>query len=389
MKAYSEKMIKIITIIGARPQIIKASALSRCISEKYNDIIEEIIIHTGQHYDFNMSEVFFSEMGMPMPTFNLEIQSSFHGEQTAAMIEGIEKILLQQKPQAVVLYGDTNSTLAGSLAAVKLHTPIIHVESGLRSFNKKMPEEINRIVCDHSSTLLFTPTQTGYNNLIREGFNIENQPPFTNDNPKVYLCGDVMYDNTLHFTKKAETCSTILSDNQLKANEYLLVTIHRDSNTDNTQRLNSIISAILKISEKYQQSVVLPLHPRTRKMMPLNLDKELYEKLTNNNKVIIIPPISFTDMMVLEKNASIILTDSGGVQKESYFMQKPCIVLRSETEWKELVEAEIAIVADADENKIIDSFEKLYHSKKLKFPPLFGDGKAAEFIAEKIIENFK
>ncbi|MDO8969312.1 MAG: UDP-N-acetylglucosamine 2-epimerase, partial [Saprospiraceae bacterium] len=219
--------ITIVTIIGARPQIIKAAAISRAIREHFPDAIKEIIVHTGQHYDTNMSEVFFKELAIPLPDYNLKVGSAGHGIQTARMIEGIEQVLLSEKPDYIVLYGDTNSTLAGAIAASKILIPVVHIEAGLRSFNKAMPEEINRILCDHCSTLLFSPTQSGIDNLFKEGFSADNLPPYTADNPKVFHCGDVMYDNSLHFASLAETQSTVLEKHGLTGGQFILSTIHR------------------------------------------------------------------------------------------------------------------------------------------------------------------
>ncbi|MBN2172682.1 MAG: UDP-N-acetyl glucosamine 2-epimerase, partial [Bacteroidales bacterium] len=275
-------MKNIITIIGARPQIIKAAALSRAIREKFSGEIKEILVHTGQHYDENMSGVFFEEMNIPKPDFNLGVGSQNHGKQTAEMIEKTEELLMIKKPDFVILYGDTNSTLAGSVAASKLRIPIIHIEAGLRSFNKSMPEEINRIVCDHTSTLLFTPTRTGLNNLIREGFNPSAKPPYNADNPGVFHCGDIMYDNSLFFGSLAEKKSKILSKYSLQENKFVLGTIHRDNNTDDPIRLNSIFEAFLELASDNYIDMVLPLHPRTLKMMAQNLTNKLLNDLKSN-----------------------------------------------------------------------------------------------------------
>lgn len=377
--------MKIVTVIGARPQIIKAAALSRAIKEHFKKEVNEVIVHTGQHYDDNMSQVFFDELGIPQPDYNLGVGSASHGVQTAKMIEGIEEILLKEKPDYLVLYGDTNSTLAGAIAASKIHVPIVHIEAGLRSFNKSMPEEINRICCDHCSTLLFSPTATGFKNLIKEGFNPDNKRRFTIDNPGIYHCGDVMYDNSKYFANIADTKSQILDKEELRGTGYILCTIHRDNNTDQPERLNAIFKALLKISES--KMVVLPLHPRTSKLLNTNLEKDLYDKITNNKNIKILPPASFLDMIVLERHAQMVVTDSGGVQKEAFFFQKPCLILRSETEWKEIVECGAAVITDADENKIIDSFNNFVENPPHKFPEIFGDGKAAEFICKEMLEN--
>lgn len=379
--------MKIVTVIGARPQIIKAAALSRAIKNSFSERINEIIIHTGQHYDANMSEVFFDELGIPQPKYNLNVGSALHGVQTARMIEGIETILLDEKPDYLVLYGDTNSTLAGTIAASKIHIPIVHIEAGLRSFNKKMPEEINRIMCDHASSLLFAPTLTGYNNLRREGFYDDHEIPFTADEPGIFHCGDVMFDNSLYFKDIALEQSKVLSENDLDSANFILGTIHRNNNTDEPERLNSIFSSILRISETFDIDVVLPLHPRTSKLLKTNLDGSLYEKVNSNKRLKLIPPVSFLDMIALESNCNLVMTDSGGVQKEAYFFDKPCIILRSETEWKEIVEEGVAIVVDADENKIFAAYEYFSDYDGMSFPSIFGDGKAAEFICETMLGN--
>lgn len=380
-------MIKIITVIGARPQIIKAAALSRAIKKNFSEHIKEIIIHTGQHYDENMSKIFFDELGIPSPDYNLGVGSGKHGEQTAKMIDGIEAILLKENPDYLVVYGDTNSTLAGAIAASKIHIPIVHIEAGLRSFNKSMPEEINRICCDHCSTMLFSPTKTGYDNLIKEGFKPNNRKPFSIDNPGIYHCGDIMYDNSMYFAEVAENKSTLLKDLDFDDKDFILCTIHRNNNTDEPERLDSIFRALLKISE--EKEIILPLHPRTEKLLETNLRTETYKKVINNKKIHIIPAVSFLDMIALEKNSDMIITDSGGVQKEAYFFEKPCIIIRSETEWKEIVETGAAILTDADGQKIIDAYHHFKDNGYKEFPNYFGDGKAAEFICNELINNTK
>lgn len=382
-------MIKILTIIGARPQIIKAAALSRAIKNTYSGKIKEIIVHTGQHYDENMSQIFFDELEIPHPNYNLNVGSGSHGKQTAAMIDGIEEILMKEKPAYIVLYGDTNSTLAGAIAAAKIHIPVVHIEAGLRSFNKSMPEEINRIMSDHVSTLLFSPTKAGYDNLLKEGFKENNTPPFTIDNPKVYHSGDVMYDNSLYFSKIAVQKSKNLKDLELEENKFVLATIHRNNNTDEKDRLISLFSAINRIANENKIKIILPLHPRTAKLLSKNLTSELYSTVKTSKYIKIIPPVSFLEMINLEKNAQLVITDSGGVQKEAFFFRKPCIILRSETEWIELVNCGSAKIVDADENKIVDAYNYFTKSIDLQFPDLFGDGKAAEFICAEMIKNKK
>ncbi|HNX07765.1 MAG TPA: UDP-N-acetylglucosamine 2-epimerase (non-hydrolyzing), partial [Bacteroidales bacterium] len=370
-------MIKLLTIVGARPQFIKASAISRTIKQDFCDKISEVILHTGQHYDDNMSSVFFREMEIPLPLYNLEVGSGKHGKQTADMMAGIESILSKESPDAVLIYGDTNSTLAGALAAAKMHIPVVHVEAGLRSFNKAMPEEINRIMADHVSTLLFSPTQKGIDNLLGEGVKHSTSKPYNIDNPGVFHCGDIMYDNALYFSKVADDKSTLLKDLRLKPGSYVLVTMHRDTNTDDPVRLNAIFKAIQRISEKSDMKFVIPLHPRTRKKWNELPDDTLKDIIENNNLITIIPAVSYLDFISLEKNARLIMTDSGGVQKESYFFKKPCLILRDETEWVELVELGTAILCGADEEKIVLFYKEIMGKKDLHFPDIYGDGQAA------------
>ncbi|MEZ4924203.1 MAG: UDP-N-acetylglucosamine 2-epimerase (non-hydrolyzing) [Crocinitomicaceae bacterium] len=378
--------MKIVTVIGARPQIIKAAAISRAIRNKFSEQIKEVIVHTGQHYDENMSEVFFNELQIPRPDYNLEVGSGNHGAQTAKMLEGMEEIILKEKPDAVVVYGDTNSTVAGGLAASKLHIPLVHIEAGLRSFNKAMPEEVNRIVCDHTSTLLFSPTKKGVENLEREGFKLDNIAPFTIDNPKVYHCGDIMYDNSLYFSGVSDTQSTILQKENISG-KFILSTIHRNSNTDDPVKLQSIFEALLDISDRSQMTIVLPLHPRTKKMMEVNLTADLRSKIEASNYLKIIPPVSFLDVIALEKNADMVITDSGGVQKEAFYFKKPCLILRPETEWVEIVECGNAILCDANKDRIINAFDHFRDNRPTEYPELFGDGKAADFICQEIIKH--
>ena len=374
-------MLKILTIIGARPQIIKAAALSRVIRNGFAGRIMEKILHTGQHYDSNMSQVFFDELGIPQPDYNLHVGSGSHGEQTAKMIAGIEKVLQSEPFDALVVYGDTNSTLAGAVAACKLHLPVVHVEAGLRSFNMTMPEEQNRIVCDQLSSLLFAPTETAMENLRHEGF-MDSKAVFANGRGRqVYNSGDIMYDNSLYFARIAAEKTTVLKDNALEPDRYVLATIHRDNNTDDPHRLTSIFKALLQISEDC--AVALPLHPRTAKLLETNLEKELHEMLLHSN-VRIVPPVSFLEMTALEQNARMVLTDSGGVQKEAFFFARPCVIMRPETEWVEIVEQGAGIIADADSDRIIGAYN-VFKNKKLNLKPVFGDGNASTIIAEKML----
>lgn len=368
-------MIKLLTVIGARPQIIKAAAISRVVRGDFSNLIQEKILHTGQHYDANMSQVFFDELGIPAPDYNLGVGSGSHGIQTAKMIEGIERVLCSEHFDGIILYGDTNSTLAGAVAAAKLHVPVFHVEAGLRSFNMTMPEEQNRIVCDHLSSILFAPTQTAVDNLASEGL-MSSGAIFQNGKGRLVInSGDVMYDNALYFSSLAEQKSHIIQECQVSAGAYILATIHRDFNTDNPARINSIFKALSTIADKNDIPVILPLHPRTRKYLPSGL----------SSNIIIIPPASFFDILTLEKNAKIVMTDSGGVQKEAFFFCKPCIILRPETEWVEILDYKAGVLADADEGKIITAYENLSR-RTVSFPRLFGDGDAARKILQSILD---
>ncbi|MEN9972977.1 MAG: hypothetical protein RIS20_1324 [Bacteroidota bacterium] len=378
---------KIITIIGARPQIIKAAAISRAIRASYADQLTELIVHTGQHYDENMSGVFFEELGIPSPTFNLHVGSSSHAVMTAKMMEGLESIFLSEKPDAVLVYGDTNSTLAAALAAAKLHIPLIHVEAGLRSFNKTMPEELNRIACDHMSTLLFSPTKAGMDNLRNEGFELLPVEKATINRPNVYHCGDIMYDNSLFFSKLSDEKSRVLEENQMLENEFILCTIHRDSNTDDALHLNSIFAALIQIHTETGLDIILPLHPRTKKKMDALLNAELSTKINLSKGFKLIPPTGFLDIISLEKNAKLIMTDSGGIQKEAFFFQKPCVILRDETEWIEMVENGNARLAGSTEKSIFQETMELLNTSSFNYPDIFGDGQAATFICTKIVED--
>lgn len=378
-------MIHILTVVGARPQIIKAAALSRTIQNNYSEQITEHILHTGQHYDDNMSKVFFDELNIPEPDHNLEVGSGAHGSQTARMIAGIEDVLMNLKPDFIVLYGDTNSTLAGAIAASKMGVRIIHIEAGLRSFNKTMPEEINRIACDHVSTMLFSPTAAGIRNLIREGFDAQAAPPFTIDNPGIFHCGDVMYDNSNYFAELAAKQSGVLREYGLKSGEYVLGTIHRNNNTDERDRFEGIFKALELIARERNTRIILPLHPRAEKQLKNLLPIYLLAAINHTPNIIITQPVSFLDMIQLERNAQMVITDSGGVQKEAYFFGKPSIILRPQTEWVEIVENHAAILADADTDKIVAAFDYFSKNPLHDLPPLFGDGNAADFICKKIL----
>lgn len=374
--------LRLLTIVGARPQIIKAAALARAIAAPFKGRIEEILLHTGQHYDDPMSKVFFDEMGIPPADIQLNVGSGSHGAQTAAMLSGIEDAIMERKPDAVLIYGDTNSTLAGAIAASKLHVPVAHVEAGLRSFNKKMPEEINRIVSDHSSTWLFCPTRTAIRNLEREGFVWKAEGQATIDRPHVVLSGDVMFDNTLHFASVAEQRSRVIDELGLKKNDFLLATIHRPANTDDPAQLAALLQALENVAQEHELPVVLPLHPRTRARMENDPALSL---IANSPDLKFVPPAGFLDMTMLEKHARLVLTDSGGVQKEAYFFGRPCVILREETEWVELAEEGMAILAGADPGRIVNAVNELIDRNETPKEGIFGDGHAAEKICSALL----
>jgi UDP-GlcNAc3NAcA epimerase len=352
-------MPKILTIVGARPQFVKAAALSRALKKSG---IEEILVHTGQHFDENMAEIFFREMDIPQPKYNLGINSLSHGAMTGRMLEEIEKVLLIEKPSAVVVFGDTNSTLAGALAASKLHIPVVHIEAGLRSFNMKMPEEVNRIVTDRLSSFLFCPTEVAIKNLKAEGFE--------NFGIKIVNSGDVMYDVALYYSRFSGERSTIINDLGLNEKPFLLTTFHRQENTDDLIRLNSIILALNTLSSNYK--IVLPIHPRTRKILENENIKLNFDP---------IEPVGYFDMIELLKHCKMVITDSGGVQKEAFFFGKHCLVARDETEWTELVDLNYNFMVGAETKKIIETVGKVSKSTaKFDIKP-YGDGNAAEKIA--------
>lgn len=356
-------MKKILTIVGARPQFIKAAAIERVIADNYSEDIHEDLLHTGQHYDDAMSACFFRELQLPQPRYNLGVGSGTHGAQTAAMIKGIEEVILSEHYDGVLVYGDTNSTLAGAIAASKQKMPVYHVEAGLRSFDRAMPEEVNRVLTDHASTLLFAPTKTAVQNLKNEGFK----------NSQVVFSGDVMLDNMKHYS----TCA----DWRWKdGKNYMLATVHRDFNTDNPERLKSILAALCDLGEKYRCDIVFPVHPRTRQRIAAMKDIVLSEQ------VCMVEPLSYFETIGALKKAMIVLTDSGGLQKEAYFTKAPCVVLRPETEWVEIVNAGAAILADADHDKIMNAVAELCHADFLPSDE-FGDGHAAHKIIEAILQT--
>lgn len=362
--------MKIITIIGARPQFIKAAVVSRAF-DKYNKKIEELIVHTGQHYDSNMSDVFFEELNIPKPDYHLGVGGGTHGQNTGRMLEAIETVLLKEQPDWVLVYGDTDSTLSGALAAAKLCIPIAHVEAGLRSFNRNMPEEINRILTDHVSNLLFTPTQLAVNNLNSEGI----------QKNKIHNVGDVMFDATLYYSELAKTKSKIHQELSLQGKDYILATVHRAENTDNLEKFTNIIDSLIYSSE--ENNIVFPLHPRTKaKLNALSLLKKCQNKFT------IIDPVGYLDMLLLEKGASVIVTDSGGVQKESYFQNTPCVTIRNETEWVELIENGVNVLVKQNELTNLPIIINSMKVKELDYSSdLYGQGDSSDKIVEFLVNS--
>jgi UDP-GlcNAc3NAcA epimerase len=352
---------KILTVIGARPQFIKAAPVSMAL--KKSGRFREVLVHTGQHYDRNMSGVFFKEMGIPHPDYNLEAGSGTHAEQTGNIMQRLEPLLIKEKPAMVLIYGDTNSTLAAALTAAKLHIPVVHVEAGLRSFNMEMPEEINRIVADRLSSLLFAPTRTAVENLKREGIRCN-----------VFKTGDVMYDAARIFSEKARKTSRVLENLRLKPGAYRLATVHRAENTDDKTRLRNILKALSVLGR--EMPLVFPVHPRTRKMI------DRFGLAQHTQGLVLIEPAGFLDMVSLEAGAALILTDSGGVQKEAYFHRVPCVTLRNETEWVETVASGWNVLADVrDPGKILAVATA---KRKNRLIHEYGNGKTAEFIVGKL-----
>ena len=359
----------IISIVGARPQFIKTSVVGSAFGQVPG--VSHEVLHTGQHYDEGMSAVFFREMRIREPAYNLGVGSGTHGQQTGRMLEAIEQVLMERRPDGVVVYGDTNSTLAGAIAAQKLRIPVAHVEAGLRSFNREMPEELNRVLTDHASDILFTPTDAASQNLEREGIS----------KSKIFHTGDVMYDAALHYRPLAETQSRILSSLSVKAGNYILATVHRAENTDRFERLRSILSALAEVAKEI--SVIVPLHPRTRaKVNQPALLKYL-------SKLRVIEPVGYFDMLVLEKNAAVIVTDSGGVQKEAYFQRVPCVTVRTETEWVELVETGWNRLCNPEDAEFIQRTIRTARSTRGTERELYGGGNASNLIAQSFVNLLK
>lgn len=356
--------MRVLTVIGARPQFVKAAVVSKAFIDAG---IDEILVHTGQHYDAMMSDVFFNELGIPNPSYNLDIGSADHGAQTGRMLEQVEAVMLKENSDRVLVYGDTNSTLAGALAAAKLHIPVDHIEAGLRSFNRRMPEEVNRVITDHLSALLFAPTDTAIHNLAKEGI----------DGPSVIRCGDVMFDATLAAVEIAKSKSNILQDLELQTGNYILTTIHRAENTDDPELLEALVKALAKVAQEH--TVVLPLHPRTRNA----LDKHgLLDDV--ESALCTCAPLGYLDMTQLEAGARTIATDSGGVQKEAFFHRVPCVTLRTETEWVELIDAGWNTICPAGTENMAEVILQATPPKDTTANP-YGDGNAARVIAETIL----
>jgi UDP-N-acetylglucosamine 2-epimerase len=354
--------MKVLTVVGARPQFIKAAPVSIHLRQRHR----EVLVHTGQHYDYEMSGIFFSELSIPTPDVSLGIGSGSHAQQTARMLQELEAVMQAEKPDLVLLYGDTNSTLAGALAAVKLQLPVAHVEAGLRSYNRAMPEEHNRVITDHCADLLMCPTQTAVHNLCKEGIT-----------RGVHYVGDTMYDATLAFMEMAEQHSRILQKLGLVPREYLLATVHRPYNTDNAEHLGELLSAFLELGEK----VIFPIHPRTRGRLD-QLDPSILQALAQSS-VVMITPVGYLDMLVLEKHARLVMTDSGGIQKEAFFCGVPCVTLRPETEWIETVQSGWNVLVGANRRRIVDVVQQ--HVWPTSPPPaLFGDGCASQKIVNLI-----
>jgi UDP-GlcNAc3NAcA epimerase len=350
--------MKIITVVGARPQFVKAAALSRALKE--HPSIEELIVHTGQHFDENMSDIFFEEMEIPQPSYHLNINSLNHGAMTGRMIEQLELTFLSEKPNLVLVFGDTNSTLAAAIAASKLHIPIAHVEAGLRSFNMQMPEEINRILTDRIARFLYCPTQQAINNLKVEGFDAM-------DN-EVVLCGDVMEDAALYYAKHSSEKSSIIGD--IALDKFVLCTLHRAENTDKKEKMQEIVNSLNLLHEEIP--VVIPLHPRTKNVL------EQYQLQLN---VKTISPQGYFGMLELLKHCKMVITDSGGLQKEAYFFQKPCVTIRDQTEWIELIESGVNILGKADQKDLKEKFHQMLSFSEAFPANLYGGGKAAQSIA--------
>lgn len=361
---------KLLTVVGARPQFIKAGVVSRILRERYSDQFLEVMVHTGQHYDENMSRIFFEQLDLPQPKIDLEVGSGSHGAQTGKMLPLIEEQIVFERPDLLIVYGDTNSTLAAALAAAKLHVPVAHVEAGLRSWNRKMPEEINRVVVDHVSDLLLCPSDVAVQNLKREGVT-----------QGVFITGDVMHDSALYCAERAEQnaghFNQRLNDFGVQPGDYALATVHRAENTDEPEKLRQIVSAFDQLTEK----VIFPAHPRTRAVIQK-------EEISLGENIVLSDPFSYLDMILFLKNAKMVFTDSGGVQKEAMFFETPCVTLRQETEWTETVDAGWNLLAGSDTASILKSAEKHLGMIRKNKDSIYGSGRSAENVIDSIVSFF-
>ncbi|MBN3035220.1 MAG: UDP-N-acetylglucosamine 2-epimerase (non-hydrolyzing) [Bacteroidales bacterium] len=373
-------MIHLLTIIGARPQFIKAAAVHRALQDRFRGVFRHTLVHTGQHYDDALSSVFIREMQLPAPDHNLGVGSASHARQTAAMLKGLERILTEESPDMILLYGDTNTTLAGILTASKTGIPVAHIEAGLRSGNRNMPEEINRIICDRLSTFLFAPTRTAVNHLIAEGFSAEKRISCSPGHPGVFLSGDVMLDNALYYSENCLSQEETRDRFGLRSGTFMVMTIHRQENTDDPFILQSVFHAALEITRHFNADLVFPLHPRTAGAMMKRLPSDVSKKIQSSSRIRLIPPVSYLEMLSLLKYSALVVTDSGGLQKEAYFSRKPCIIFRNETEWPEIVESGAAVIAGTDPISVLQACQDIWNMHLKVWPEAFGNGKAAAYI---------
>ena len=380
-------MLRIYTVVGARPQFIKAAAISRSISTQFSGKIQEFVIHTGQHFDHNMSKVFFDEMDIPAPVHDLGIGGVSHAEMTGKMMMGLEKVFAAEKPDCILVYGDTNSTLAAAVTASKMNIPVAHVEAGLRSYKKSMPEEVNRKITDHVSTFLFCPTDKAVENLNLEGIDgiFKNRP--SPDKPLMLNVGDVMYDNILYYHDKYSSNTGLKFG--LEANNYIYCTIHRDFNTDHAGKLSEILEALLALADIYKYKILLPLHPRTEEKLKSAELQTIYAHIKNQPNIILTEALSYFQNLSYLHNSRAVITDSGGLQKEAYFLRKPCVILREETEWQEIIDAGYAVCAGTDKEDIINSTMKLLGFPLPEYQELYGDGEAAQNIVQSLLTFLK
>jgi len=376
--------MKILTVIGARPQIIKSAAISSKIAESYSGEIKEVVVHTGQHYDSGMSDKFFAELNIPKPQYNLEVGSGKHGKQTATMLEKLEQVIEDEKPDVVLIYGDTNSTLAAAIAASKVHVSVAHIEAGMRSFNKSMPEELNRVLSDHASTFLFCPTDEAVKNLMNEGFmGCDSKPNL--DCPHVSNVGDIMYDNALRYGNSDQSARTF-SGERFEPGTFMISTVHRASNTQNADQIEGILKAINQSGKQNGLKVILPIHPRTGAVLGKRIDSDDWKK--KYDAICFTDPLGYTDILWCLNHARLAITDSGGLQKEAAFFHTPSVVLRSETEWVELIEFGLVKLSETDENSIAQAVsEQLNSSAKLP-ENYYGDGNASGRILDTLVAWF-